>query len=240
MPYYRRYRRRTYRRKTNYSGRIMGTGLGDRMGLRPRTAARTARRRSLYGSINTHRYKRTYGSGPIQTSGTTGQFLAGYYFTLDALPNYTELTALYDSYRIDYIVFRLSCRTNNADLNTMTTNDDTSLPIVYTVIDRDDSVNPASIDELREYSKCKIHYIGEKNKRTIYIKWKPNNLQQLYLSAVATGYAPVFGQYLDCANPNIPYYGLKLGIDAKGSGVARTTYVFDVEQTLYFTMKDVR
>lgn len=238
MPY-RRYRRRRTTKAYSRNPRILRPMRGHN--ATPWTGRlRSGVSKAMITSTNIHRFKRMYGSGPIQTSAGGGTFLAGYYFTFDALPNYTEFTALYDSYRIDYIDFRLSCRINSATEDTMVNNDDTSLPIVYWVIDRDDSVNPASIDELREYSKCKVAYIGNKNKRVVRIRWKPNNLQQLYLSAIATGYAPVYGQFLDCAYPNIPYYGLKLGIDVKGAGGARSSYVFDVEQTLHFTMKDVK
>lgn len=124
-------------------------------------------------------------------------------FALSDLANYTELTALYDQYRIMEV--RVQFAPLAASFGESTSS--SAYPTVFTVIDMDDDALPASIDVLKQYDTCQVTPNGSAFERIIH----PRSALAAY-SGTFTSYAQSpYGQWLDIASPGILYYGLKWG-----------------------------
>lgn len=169
------------------------------------------------------------------TNGIANTYRA-WSFSLDQLPNFTEFTNLFDSYRIDKIVMRfiavhaqqVSAEVNNAAAVTVTQ------PRVYTVIDYDDDAVPTSITELTQYSNCKIRQAGKSFKVIL----QPKVAVQVYRSAVTTAYAaPDKGTKLDCAYADVPHFGVKL---AMTSNATNGYFGYDVNVDYYCSFFGIR
>lgn len=152
----------------------------------------------------------------IETIGVTNlaDFMKGYSFNLNQLSNVTEYTSLFDQYRICGIQIAIVPTITGFDSASPSTSLSTFLiPEVRTIVDHDDSANPASFNEMYEYKYCKM----TRGNRVHTRYFKPSILQQAYESAVATAYTPKYNQWLSTTDPATPHYGLKIGIDALGS-----------------------
>lgn len=192
---------------------------------------RTYRKRGFRRSrVVKHSFKRMSDGGTITGNATYSPFVAGYSFALDQLPNYTEFTNLYDSFRINFIVQKWHLKIDPS-AQTATT---ASYPKLYWVVDNDDSTAPSNLNELRQHSRCKMAVMNPN--RPVTIKFRPSVLMQAYEGATATAYVPKWKQYIDCNDFATPHYGLKLGID----DLTNINYKVTVETIMYFTMKDVR
>lgn len=187
-----------------------------------------------------HSFKR---STAIVTGASTGTGIgAGTFFgifspQLNQLPNVSEFGALYDQYKINYVVYRIIWRSTG--VSTIETRDHQNIgaPYMLWALDRDDSNVPTTITQLREYANCK-EFIFTPDKRECYVKFKPSTLTQVYQSNIATSYNIQYGKYLDIADGGAtPYYGAKLAIVSPNSGSPDTAQLFDIHCTMYFTMK---
>lgn len=211
----RSYRRSAKRQRTSYGG-------VRRRYLRKRTYRRR--------NIARHHFKRMADSGTITGLATYTPFLAGYQFTFDSIPGYTEFTNLYDQYRINFIVQKWHLRIDpGAQVAASAT-----YPKLYWVVDNDDSTAAANINELRQHSRCRMAVMNPN--KPVVVKFRPNILMQAYESATTTAYVPKWKQFVDCADSSTPHYGLKIAID----DLSNTNYKVTVETYFYFTMKDVR
>jgi len=120
-------------------------------------------------------------------------------FALSNLPNYTEFTALFDEYRI------LQARVHFIPLNVGTGG---SFQPIYTVIDYDDSIAPASIDDLNQYSTLMVAQYGREFERVL----TPKFAVAAY-SGTFTSYSPMTG-WVDVASPTVQHYGVKYALGA--------------------------
>lgn len=107
-------------------------------------------------------------------------------------------------------------------------------PKLYYVRDYDDSAPPASIDELRQHAKC-TYRVMNPNKPVVF-GFKPSVTNQVYRTAVTTGYSPQWRQWIDFAQVDVPHYGYKMAID----DLTNTNYKVDVEMVVWFKCKDTR
>jgi hypothetical protein len=128
-----------------------------------------------------------------------------YSFTLNALPDYTEFTALFDNYRI------IGVKINFMPLFT-----DTSATVAYppirTAIDYDDSA-ATTLAQLEEYDSCLASYTGQFFQRTLV----PRLAVAAYAAGVFTSFAQRTYQWIDCASPGVILYGLKYAIPVAGA-----------------------
>lgn len=183
---------------------------------------------------------------PANSSFSNGSIL----FQLDQLVNHTEFTALFDQYKITKVVMYFKLHTNPYMIYATQYTPGTlaAAPVTFPTLwlhnDKDDSTAMAR-SEFQERQKT-FRRVLEPNK---IIKWtcRPTILAQLYRTAATTGYAPKYGQFIDCAQPNVPHYCTKWGIDYDGYTLPNTAagpYGQDlqvgVEMRYFFTMRDVR
>lgn len=133
-------------------------------------------------------------------------------YALSDLPNYTEFTNLFDSYRIMAIKIKFIYTSNVTGQGSATgpINPAVVLPICYTVVDHDDSVALTSQTDYEQYESCKVSRLDKPFTRY----FKPCTTMMVYKDAVSTGYGiSRRSQWMDCSQPGVPYYGFKMGID---------------------------
>jgi len=141
------------------------------------------------------------------SSSTTVPAAGAITFILQDLPAFSDLTNLYDQYRI------LSVRVEF--VMTGATNPLTGPPGIFTTaIDYNDANSPASINELMQYESVQVVPIGQYFERTL----KPRSAVATY-SGVFTSFGNVYGQWLDAASSSVIHYGIKYFIPAVPTSV---------------------
>lgn len=232
---------------------------------RPRTARPVRRRRILRRPRRisrmvpraprslTYGFKRRtllFGTGGvvnnlIQTStGVNG----GYYSVafnnyLDQVPEYTEFTALYDYYKISFIVYRVTWLSTNISIVETANNGVLGAPYLYYYIDRDDvsphAASAAGLNEMRAVQRCK-RFTFTPDRRQCTIKFKPSTLAEHYRTVATTGYAVEYNKWLDTAQATMPYWGTKFMFYTPSNGSPSVANNFEVEATYYLRFKSPR
>lgn len=199
MPYRRRYRRRRRagRKRKNYRKRRPYKYAVTRWGI---------------NKYNIHKFRR-YGRGTALDlpSNPTGQSLNAFTFNFQDITNYTELAAIYDQFRIDYITLKLTWSpkvTNSANVNNP---GQTIFPILWYAKDYDDATAPAGLSLLKERGNLRSFRLNPNREHKINLK--PAVLGAMYQSAVATAYSPKWNQKIDMTNSATPHYGIKMCAD---------------------------
>lgn len=130
---------------------------------------------------------------------------------LNAVPNYTEFTALFDYYRIAGVHIKVIYTNNVA--NTSSTPgaaaQAVALPTVQCMGDNDDGNAPVTEGELLQRPGVKLLTLGTNGPINLY--WKPKIADQILTD---TGVQPAGigqqSQWLDANFPGIPHFGYKL------------------------------
>lgn len=159
------------------------------------------------------------------TSSTTVPVIQNIQFTLNALAQATTFQALYDQYQIKGVKCSLIPRGNV---------DGVSQPFstpTFSIIDYDGSF-PATIPEMNEYQNVKMKRGTDVHKRYLV----PAILNELYSSPTSTAYGTRKNQWIDCANPAVPHYGLAFGV----SPTPAQAISWDLKVTYYVAFKNVR
>lgn len=168
----------------------------------------------------------TYGNIDVDN---TADYSNAYVFKLSDLPNYTEFTSLYDQYRITFVKFYIYFQAD--PLVNMTAG--SFIGRVYTALDFDDSVVPSESD-IQQMRYVRMHRPFGVIKRGL----KPRCLNMMYNDGITTAYSLANRKvWLDCANPNITHYGLKVYIN-KPSGTYHVTAT--VQAKFYVQFKSPR
>lgn len=159
----------------------------------------------------------------------TADFATAYTFKLSDLPNYTEFTALYDQYRIRYI--KLMFFFQQDPFVNMTTG--SFLGRMYTALDFDDATSPTEADIQQ------MRYVKVKRPVGIVKRFlKPRCLNTIYNDGITNAYTLANKKtWIDCSNPNVTHYGVKLFIN-KPSGTNHVTCT--VQAKFYIEFKNPR
>lgn len=188
-------------------------------------------------SASEHFFKRTYTQEVTTTSGVIG---LGREWQLALLPNYTEITALFDQYRINCVVVRVIWRSSGLSQIETANNNVAGMPIMYDVIDLDDSTAAASAAEIQEYSKHHITPFGT-NRRTRSLKVYPRTANTVYRTGATSAYGMARRkQWIDCSYADVPYYGWKSWIDVPQGGGTAQEASFDLHFTVYLQCRQSR
>lgn len=163
-----------------------------------RTITRLPRRRKQNPYRIIHRFKRTYNQGVIVTAALTNT-LQSFNFSVNDMPGYTELTTLYDEYKLTGIRFRLLPYMQTESNSVGTVNNARNAPIFY-AIDRSDSTTPTTVDDVLEYQDHQVSnvYSGI----DVYIK-NPK---------FADATSALRGGWVSTTNTTLNWFGLKLAI----------------------------
>jgi len=177
----------------------------------------------------------------VTGDGATRQANLSFGFTLDDLPNVTEFSTLFDQYRILMVKFTIKMINVPEAYYIPNATGITSAniyPTIWISTDHDDTA-VATVAQLKEYARVK-HKVLSPN-REVSIMCRPSVLIQAYRTAVSTGYATSFKQWLDMAQTNTRYYGVKMAIDFEGfAPPVGTAYQFSINAKYYFQCKGVR
>jgi hypothetical protein len=151
-------------------------------------------------------------------TGTTG------YFTLAQTAGYTELTSLFDTYRIRSITvtFMFSANTSEAGATY-------ALPNLIWAIDKDDATALGGVANFMEYENRGVARLD----KPVSITFQPLPATALYNGAFSA-YGRAQNVWIDCANASVQHYGIKWAIDPciTGAGnnvTGRLTVVVDFD-----------
>lgn len=164
-------------------------------------------------------------------------------FQLTDVQNYTDFTALFDSYKIDKITFEMQLLTNPSTYDnnapalgsTADLYNETWFPVMWYVNDDDDETVP-SLALLRE--KQGVKRVVLKPNKIIKFSIKPTFQKVVYQTATTVGYGLTRG-WLDCVDASVPHYGIKGCIDFH-QNLASTNYKVEVVAKFHLSFKGVQ
>lgn len=155
--------------------------------------------------------------------------------------NYSEFTALYDSYRIMGVLmtFRLI---NNPDAGNyinstaaVATNATNIYPNLWYIEDRDDSTAP-TLATMKERSAVRKRVIYPNRDIKVFIRYP----EPLINTATGAGNMPAPPRMLNTQNVDTIHYGLKVCLDMLGYASVTQNYVVAVEKKYYFAFKNTK
>lgn len=155
----------------------------------------------------------------------TSNLSAGLSFSLSQVPNYANITALYDMYRITYVILKFVVKHNTSE---MAGGNSDVIPIVHSAPDYNDANSPANIDVL-------LNQTGYKRKRLI----GPQTYKVRPATEIATSggsfNTPKWRDWQSTGSPSIPYHAYKFFVENAAAG---TSLNVDVYATYYFQTKN--
>jgi len=157
-------------------------------------------------------------------------------FRLNQLPNYTEFTAMFNSYKIYFAKVTFIYDRNDAVSVPAGTN---LLPNMVTAIDNNDANGLTSLEDFQQYRSFKLRRMD----RPVSVILKPKPATAVYYTGATPRYAADASDvWVDISGVTVPFYGLKYGFLGGASG-GIGTYVLGhclITVTLYMKFKDPR
>lgn len=173
--------------------------------------------------VNIKRTAVVYRSTTLVSNSQTYEFRLGY------LPSYTELTALFDQYRIVRVDMKFIPSQTDAQVGA------TAPMKGYLVLvnDYDDATSYGDVTLALQCNNHRICELGKTIRHTVY----PRAAMAVYSGLTTTGYATsAKNQWFDMASPNTSFYGVKDWFQNE-SGVAMG---FMVTYTCYIQCRKIR
>lgn len=165
--------------------------------------------------------------------GAPYRFGAVAYFKMSNCLQYSELTALYDRYKIAGIKWRIIPLSNVASVNGQGV-----IPTMVYHVDYDDALTPTSDADVRVKAGAKEVRLDKP--RSIY--FKPKVAQSILGASAGTAYSvPKNAPYINMSYPDVPHYGLKMYFRDVNLSAASTSSIntcFRIETTYYLACKD--
>lgn len=152
-------------------------------------------------------------------------------FTLSDLPNVTDITNLFDYYKIKGVKLKFMYLSN---FNSTTQVPASALPMIHYCVDYDDSTSFASENQALE--RGNIHSRRLDKPFTYYIKPKAN--AELYKTATTTGYAIKGSQWIDTNDNTVPHFGFKSYIQSGAGAYVTPLGVLKVYATYYLGLRN--
>ena len=156
-------------------------------------------------------------------------------FQFAQITNYTYYAQLWDQYRINYVkvefIPTMATVVNRPYDDTTTPNINTVTPLLFAVIDRDDSntQNSLEIKARQGHRFCKA---------TQHMKWSfsPSTLTPVYAGSVSSfGYKVNLNkQWLDMGNTGVVHFGLKYALETQSPN---GTYSYRIRKTFYISLR---
>lgn len=143
----------------------------------------------------------------------------------DSLPNITELTNLFDQWRLDRVVIRVDVP--NGFQNSLPTQ--YIIPQVMYAPDYDDSGSAVRAD-LLQYPQLKVHNFQRDGYTPLMFSFHPKPLRDIAGSGVSTSYGPMtYAPWIRTVDTTTPHYGIKMYIDYLGTSA-------DIRAPMEFTV----
>jgi len=148
-------------------------------------------------------------------------FGVGTSFQLTDVASFAAFTSAYDAYRINSVTLDIEYLNNAAD-----SYGGTQMPTMYSYIDQDDDTRPLAIAALTQKQGRKIFQFGNKLKTRTRLRFTPVLANAVYAgpgAATGTAYAVIPSskkpQWINCTDPSIPHYALKLWMTDLNDGI---------------------
>lgn len=234
------------KRSVSRSGRRKRTKLASRYTKRMK-GLRNSRNRN-----NVHHYKRW---GESDTFEFEGDGAATYYapptgevFTLADIQGHSELTALYDQYKISCVIFKFQMlnipvhtypgvsTAADSTYGTAATGNQTAMyPKLWYYRDYDDSVAITDLDAFKEIGKAKC-LVLEPNKVYTF------KIRPAIQRGLTTGYyEPAWPKMINCGGDTIAHFGFKWMLDCNGMTTPADQYwKIRVDRLFYVKMFNSR
>jgi len=159
---------------------------------------------------------------PFLTTSPALDSFASFYVQGSIFDDFAAYSAVFDEYRITLVEFQITPRTPAGLV--------LDPGMITSVVDYDDATVPTSLTSLTDYaSACTTR--GDKTQIRTF---KPKTTSLVYQSGVSSGYAVQSDLWLDCASPNVQYYGLKAGCTVTSGG----PLIFDVYLRAQFEFRN--
>lgn len=220
----------------------------NKRGFRKRhTRGFLSKRARLNRMLNKHLHRRWAETNDVAITATTtsiGFFSHIETFALSKLVNHTDLTNLYDQYKINFVEIYMMWSPDYLPVATSTTAGERANLIppslkIYHLPDYDDD-DAMTKDEFKERAKCKLMLLKPQVRKKIVVK--PAILSQIYETLTSTGYAPKWGVKLDSNDASVPHYSYKFGVEVpqvqggdSDIDLGRLTFEFRYNLTMYNT-----
>lgn len=192
---------------------------GRRRKIRRRKRAGRSRlsKKSLDSMLNVHLHRRFALENSLEINASKDEptfATLEELFALDKVTNASELTNLYDQYKINFIEIYMMWSPDYMNVATSTTATERSNLVppslkVFHIADYDDA-DSLSKSEFKERAKTKLTLLKPQQVKKIIVK--PAVLSQMYETLTSTGYAPKWNVKLDCNDPSVPHYCYKFGV----------------------------
>lgn len=169
----------------------------------------------------------------LSGGGSPYRFGAVSYFKLSNVLQSSDLTALYDRYKITGIKVKIIPLSNVAN-----TNGQGVLPSMVYHVDYDDAQTPTADSDVRVKAGAKEVRLDRP--RTIFIK--PKIADAILGASAGTAYSvPKAAPYINMSYPDVPHYGLKMyfrDVNLSSSTGTSTNTCIRFETTYYIACKD--
>lgn len=153
-----------------------------------------------------------------------GTVLRGVSFSLNQLPNFTNLTSLYDQYRIDKVELRFYFRSGG------TTN---NYPRLHVFPDFDDDSAPPTIADALAHPRVETH-VFTPNRPEFRYALQPRMASAVYSTIVSTYAVAPYGMFADSASAATKFYGFKMAVE----NFTDTTQLLDIYFKFYLTCRN--
>lgn len=176
--------------------------------------------------------------------GNVYGWLGGAFVYAIPVPNATEFSALFDTYKINAVRMKMFFTNNNSSVNSP----NTGLPLIHVANDFDDVTEFMTVSSICERAGVRHLQFDAVNHTGLNHWVKPVPKDLTVSTDPATGAVttttngiPYTGKWLDTANSQIVHNGIKVVYNSQGRTPAGTdigsiTFIFEIE----FTMKGYR
>lgn len=140
-------------------------------------------------------------------------------FQLNFLQSFTELTNLFDNFRITKVLYRWVVTRNPSEYSGTTAANKGVFPRIVWTHDFNDSAT-LSRANIYQRANLKEEFMSETNQVTKWYTLNPSVLTQMYESGATTAYKPSWKQWLDTSDNITPHYGIKYSVDNLYTGIS--------------------
>lgn len=183
----------------------------------------------------------TFGNNDVlNIAATTDQFVPGttqvagaFRFALAQASNVTEITNLFDNYRIVRVKLMLSLSANNGDLVGAAST--LPIPMIHYTYDPDDGTVPASRTGVLENGYCRSRRLDKPFSITV----TPRAQQSVVGGVGSAGGLLPTSTWLDCASPAIYHYGVKFWMDQFPYTSTDKQFALTITPVYYLEAKNV-
>ena len=163
------------------------------------------------------------------------QIRGAFQFSLSQAANVSEITNLFDNYRIVKVKLLFNFTANSVDMQAGVGATQSQLPIMHSCYDPDDNTMPASRTSVLENGYCQTRRLDKQFSVTVV----PRAQQSVVGGGASGGGLLPTGTWLDSNSPAIKHYGLKFWIDQFPYTGFSSTAGITVTPTYYIEAKNV-